>query len=81
MKDYETIKAELQRKTKNIKGFNKSFYKTFCQDLQIIQKELEKAEKENTTISITELWNKSATHETYFYKNNGCAYCLFLEIK
>ena len=80
MKDYETIKKELKARCKNIKGFNKEFYKTYCNDLQAIKKEIEKATKENKKVSVTELWILSDTHKTYLYNNNSGVYCAFLEI-
>lgn len=80
MKSYETLKAELSSRRKNIRGFNEAFYNQFVHDLETAQKGVEEAETLNIHFSITDFWNKSETHNTYFYKNNGDAYCEFLEL-
>ena len=80
MKDYEILKAELLKRRKNIKGFNKTFYKIFSHDMETAQKGTEEAAKLDKDFSITDFWRESETHKTYFYKNNSAAYCELLEI-
>ena len=80
IKSYDEVKKELQSRRKNIKGFNESFYNTFKMDFYVIQNAVDQADRNNGKISVTELWNKSATHKTYFYKHNSGAYCEFLQI-
>lgn len=80
MKSYKALKEELKSRRKNTKGFNEAFYKIFMNDLETIKKAIGEAEKLKVNISTTDLWNKSETHKTYFYKNNGGAFCEFLEL-
>lgn len=80
MKSYKALKEELKSRRKNIRGFNEAFYKIFMNDLETIKKAIGEAEKLKVNISITDLWNKSETHNTYFYKCNGGAFCEFLEL-
>ena len=80
MKDFLTLKKELSERRKNIRGFNKAFYKQFAHDLETSRKALEECEKLNVNFSVTDFWKQSETHNTYFYKHNGGAYCELLQI-
>ncbi len=80
MKSFEVLKQELNARRKNIKGFNKAFYKTFSHDLETARKGLEEARKLDRDFSISDFWNQSETHKTFFYIHNGGAYCELLQI-
>lgn len=81
MKSYEVLKQELNARRKNIKGFNKAFYKQFAHDMEVIRKALEETEKLNLeTPSITDMWRQSETHKSWFYNHNSGAYCELLSI-
>ena len=80
MKSYKALKAELSKRRKNIKGFNLEFYKIFSHDMDVCRKALEEASALNVNFSVTEFWKASETHKTYFYRNNGGAYCELLQI-
>lgn len=80
MKDFLALKKELSERRKNIKGFNQAFYKQFSHDLETARKGLEESERLNKDFSITDFWQHSETHNTYFYKHNGGAYCELLQI-
>lgn len=74
MKSYEELKKELQGKRKNIKGFNREFYKIFVDD----RKTAEQIYKNG--LSVSDFWKNSKTSKTWFYKNNGGAYCELLSL-
>ena len=80
MKTYDQVKKELLQRRKNIRGFNKAFYKQFCKDLEAAQKALDEAEKNGVDFSVTEFWKTTETHNTWFYIHNGGAYCELLTI-
>ena len=80
MKTYEQVKKELLERRKNIKGFNKTFYKQFCRDLEVARIGVEESNKLGVPFSVTEYWNTTETHKTWFYIHNGGAYCELLSI-
>lgn len=80
MKTFEEMKKALTEKRQNIKGFNKDFYKIFCKEMETAQKAIEEANENGGNFNITEFWQGSETHKTYFYNNNGACYCALLEI-
>ena len=80
MKDYETLKKELSERRKNIKGFNLAFYKIFAHEMEVARQALEESKQFNFDFSVTEFWKNSETHKTWFYRNNGGAYCEILQI-
>ena len=80
MKTYEETKKALQARRHNIRGFNAKFYRIFAHDLETARKGLEEAARLDKDFSITEFWQQSETHKTYFYRHNGGAYCELLQI-
>ena len=80
MKDFETLKKELSSRRKNIKGFNRDFYKIFTHDMETARKAVEESVRYDFDFSPTTFWKESETHKTWFYRHNGGAYCELLSI-
>lgn len=80
MKTYEVLRAELSKRRKNIKGFNRAFYKIFAHDMKTARAGVEESKKLDVDFSVSDFWINSETHKTWFYIHNSAAYCELLQL-
>ena len=72
--EYKAIKEELKKRHSNIKGFTNNVYNIIIADRKTAE-DLAKNGKD-----VQAFYRQSATSKTYFYINNGGAYCELVSI-
>ena len=80
MKSYEEIKKELDARRSNTRGLNRAFYEIFSHDMETARAGVAEAAALDVAFSVSDFWEQSETHKTYFYKHNPGAYCEMLKI-
>lgn len=78
---YEEIKFELTKKCSDITFFTKDFYDTFVEAKKMTLEA--EARDEEVLYKKDGIWLNRCfdkVYESRFYKENSCAYCIFLEV-
>lgn len=79
---YQTIKAELKRRGASVKGFTRDFYAVYLAAVDQIRRNAENGIDDSYTtpdgIFTRRAWD--SVRASSFYRDNGGAYCVFLEI-
>ena len=76
--DYKAVRAELIRRRENIRYFNRDFYAAFLKAREAAKKAGPESEYYRDGIRLCHAWD--AVYKSRFYRENGGAYCVFLEI-
>lgn len=75
MNRWQEIKNELKKQGKTAaRYFDKKTLETYERDRAMV------AERMNAGATNADAWNGAGIYQTRFYNENGCGYCLFLEI-